>query len=787
LGGIKLINFVIDYKKMPYIIEEKGDIIEVNDMFLDLTEFDKEELLNQCMYTVGKNLLHINMESNFIDNETEVILFTKYFNVRFVTVYKHRSNKNNEIIYVFVEKANSRLENKFQFVNRLITDGKIGVGIYTAPDLMLIKANQKYLNYLPKPYNTKELVYGKYMRDFIPDFIGSYAEKIFTNVVKTDQSIYAIEKQGLILENDNRYWNNHVTPIIEDGKVKYVISMLEDVTERVLSREHIRVKNNQLEAILSSVNDLVGIFDKNGNHVVGHSFFNTISGICKEINIKDNEKYAKVYEWDGTEIEPKDLTPSKVLRGEIVNRRKVKVEINNEVGYFELSGKPVYDENSNVLYGVVVSHDITEETKKVKIIEQQKKELEAIIENMNDGLVVIDKTARFIRSNPIVQKEMNEEKVHLGMTISEIHDILKHIPKYYNENYEQMDLQDTPYYKVLKGEKVMQQRVILREGLDEQYLDFSGTPIFDEDGSFQQGIILSHDVTDIVKKENKIKEQQELILKAERERSEALEKSLIMKDEFISLISHEFKTPLNVMYLAIQLIEHMYFDQVPSRVKELIGTIKQNTFRQLRLTNNLLDITKLNSGQFKLNTKNIDIVFLTKVITKSVKLYANQKNIKLLFRSNVKCKNVSIDDEKYERILLNLLSNALKFTENGGKITVTLNENKKNNILRIRVTDTGIGIPDDKQELIFERFGQVNSNLSRQAEGTGIGLSLVKLLVTTLGGTIELKSKLDVGSTFIILLPIKEAVVDTEFVDGCLDDESRLVSKIKVEFSDIYL
>jgi len=287
-------------------------------------------------------------------------------------------------------------------------------------------------------------------------------------------------------------------------------------------------------------------------------------------------------------------------------------------------------------------------------------------------------------------------------------------------------------------------------------------------------------------RETAIKEQQELILKAEKERREVLEKSLAMKDEFISLISHELKTPLNVIYSAIQLIERVYFNQITDRVKELIGNIKQNTFRQLRLANNLLDITRLNSGQFKLNLKNIDIVFLTKVIIKSVGLYASQKNIKMFFKSNIESKIVAIDDEKYERIILNILSNAIKFTEKEGTISIILNENIKSDLLEIKITDTGIGIPKDKQELIFERFGQVDSNLSRQAEGTGIGLSLVKLLVNILGGTIEVQSELGVGSTFIIMLPAKKEVADNKSKD-CLDVDNRLVSEIKVEFSDIYL
>ena len=259
-----------------------------------------------------------------------------------------------------------------------------------------------------------------------------------------------------------------------------------------------------------------------------------------------------------------------------------------------------------------------------------------------------------------------------------------------------------------------------------------------------------------------------------------------MKDEFISLISHEFKTPLNVIYSAIQLIEYVYINDIPDKVKGLMKNIKQNTFRQLRLVNNLLDITRLNSGQFKLNIQNIDIVSLTRQIYQSVRLYSDQKQIKLLFKCTLDCKNIAIDDEKLERIILNLLSNAIKFTDEGGILLLVFVKMKMNNIIVLEVSDTGMGIPKDKQELIFERFGQVDSNLSRHAEGTGIGLSLVKKFVDVLNGKIELESELGNGSTFRITLPINQCI-DKEEDEAFFNGDNRLVNALHVEFSDIYL
>ena len=290
----------------------------------------------------------------------------------------------------------------------------------------------------------------------------------------------------------------------------------------------------------------------------------------------------------------------------------------------------------------------------------------------------------------------------------------------------------------------------------------------------------------LLRKQNrKINKQQELLYKSEKKQRELLEKSLVMKDEFITLITHEFKTPINVIYSAIQLIEHLYINKIPKRVRNLINSIKRNTFRQLRLVNNILDITKLNLNQFELNIKNVDIVSLTKLIIEFASKYGKQKNINLYFESNISSKNIVIDNEKYERIILNLLSNAIKFTPEGGSITVKIKENKKDNTVSVYVSDTGIGIPEEKYETIFRQFGQVEYKLSRQAEGSGIGLTIAAMLVDILDGRIEVDSKVGTGSTFTIILPIKEEVVN-EKNQGYLDSDNRLMNAVNVEFSDIY-
>lgn len=252
--------------------------------------------------------------------------------------------------------------------------------------------------------------------------------------------------------------------------------------------------------------------------------------------------------------------------------------------------------------------------------------------------------------------------------------------------------------------------------------------------------------------------------------------------EFFSNISHELKTPLNVIFAAVQTLSLFSNDieNHKSKQEEYLKIMKQNCYRLTKLINNLLDMTRLDSGFLKLQCQNYDIVSVVENITLSVVSYVESKGISLIFDTDIEEKVVACDADKIERIILNLISNSIKFTNPGGLIQVTIID-KKDNIV-ISVKDTGVGIPEDKMKIIFERFGQVDKTLKRNREGTGIGLSLVKSFVEMHGGSINIKSKVGEGSEFIIKLP---AVTLEKSANEEPIYESN-IEKINIEFSDIY-
>jgi PAS domain S-box-containing protein len=254
--------------------------------------------------------------------------------------------------------------------------------------------------------------------------------------------------------------------------------------------------------------------------------------------------------------------------------------------------------------------------------------------------------------------------------------------------------------------------------------------------------------------------------------------------EFFSNISHELKTPLNIIFSSLQLLELYNENSGEKLVKnkdKYLGIMKQNCYRLMRLINNLLDITRLDSGFLTPHMKNYNIVSVVEDITLSVTSFAESKNISIIFDTDCEEKIMAFDPDKIERIILNLLSNAVKFTNSGGEIIVNMID--EGDYIVILVKDTGIGIPEDKLQLVFERFKQVDKTFTRNHEGSGIGLSLVKSFVEMHEGIISIESELGVGSEFIINLPAKK--LNEDYIEEKYIDDS-IIERISIEFSDIY-
>jgi two-component system phosphate regulon sensor histidine kinase PhoR len=261
-----------------------------------------------------------------------------------------------------------------------------------------------------------------------------------------------------------------------------------------------------------------------------------------------------------------------------------------------------------------------------------------------------------------------------------------------------------------------------------------------------------------------------------------------LRTAFFANISHELRTPLNVIFSAEQMIEYnlekLDMKMELEGIKGYTQIIKQNCYRLIRLIMNFIDITKIDAGYLHADFQNIDIIKVVEDITMSVVAYMSDKKIKLIFDTDIEECIVACDPDKIERIILNLLSNAIKFTPKDETIYVSIYDRVDKIVISVK--DRGIGIPFDMQKLIFERFVQVDNSISRNREGSGIGLSIVKSLVEMHKGSIRLLSERGGGSEFIIELPkTRENDTDKNSEYNSIK-ENQSIEKVNVELSDIY-
>ena len=262
-----------------------------------------------------------------------------------------------------------------------------------------------------------------------------------------------------------------------------------------------------------------------------------------------------------------------------------------------------------------------------------------------------------------------------------------------------------------------------------------------------------------------------------------------LKNAFIANVSHELKTPVNIIYSMLQLIELEISDieknitgedEKLEKLRKYRNVSRKNVYRLLRMINNISDATELDAGSYQLRLENYNVVDAVREMTHNVAQYMKNTPIEIIFESSEEEVIMAVDIIKLERIIFNILSNAIKFSSHQGIVRTSLR--KEGETVVIEVEDNGIGIPSYKQSIIFEKFTQLDSIFTRKCEGSGIGLAIVKKFVEVLNGTVSVESKEGIGSTFKITLPIKP--IKGEEVKA-YDQMSQRVLNCSVELSDI--
>ena len=253
-----------------------------------------------------------------------------------------------------------------------------------------------------------------------------------------------------------------------------------------------------------------------------------------------------------------------------------------------------------------------------------------------------------------------------------------------------------------------------------------------------------------------------------KESNEKLKSLDELKTQFFANVNHELRTPLTLMLAPLKSLLEGRMGKLSPTLKDTLETMQRNGYKLLKLINNLLDLNKLEEGRMRLKVRSVNLVEFVPSLLASVKPLADQKQIRLYFQHPPHAVELTIDPDQFEKVIFNLLSNALKFTNKGGKITIYIED--RDHTVTLTVEDTGIGIPANMLERIFDRFSQVDGSKSRAQEGTGIGLALAREIVLVHKGTIRAESELGKGSRFVVEMHKGEEHFDEEVLERRTED-----------------
>lgn len=481
--------------------------------------------------------------------------------------------------------------------------------------------------------------------------------------------------------------------------------------------------------------------------------------ICENFNdLKLNSKKTITGKRDLDLWEPSEVRKFRQQENNVISNRNVKTfyqtltkKDGNKI-YLESTIWPIIDDNDNIVGTKGFSIEINDRLVFEKSLEQNEENFREITKYSDSVFIIRDKE-RATYVSPAFRNVFEDSPEDLYRDFSNLEEYFKRVEcNDYNISYE------FDFDKCNEGTG----KVKLDNG-KEKWIWYKFLPIKDSKGSISKRVGILTDVTE----KKKIEE----------------EKNQLKLDFFVNL-SHELRTPINLISSTVQLIKLNLTKLSPqdaNKFYKYMDIMEMNSLRLVRLINNLLDSTRVEAGFISFNPINTDIVGFIEDICDSIVEFTEFNSMHLIFDTNVEEEVVLFDPDIIERTMLNLLSNAVKFNKKNGNIYVNLNI--KDDKIKISVRDEGIGIPKEKANCIFERFEQVESKNRIEKQGSGIGLYLVKSLVSLHGGSIKVNSKINQGSEFIVVIPKRLLNNGEEFI--LQKNEEVRYSRANIEFSDI--
>lgn len=726
IGNINLISMILILKFVIILtLKEKLKINNFLYKFILILG-----LLYVCNIKVEYSIL-INIILNIIILKCSIIDCIKLFNKELLD-NRHDLNQKKSYIKEVKKKIKSEKELQKNYKDEILgVSNKISKSIEESDiPIFILDINKKFIysneafNMLIQDYKNKEnrIDISKYLQFKFPKY---------KNLMDEIKKIATEARGNLNIKSyDGKIYRLEcITDIIDERPV--IVCILKDITQTTLIQNKLEESENMYKNLMDVLNEGVIIHDNKNIKYINDKGLEILDINIgkKEIFIEDiknivskkfREKFLSNIQLVISRKEEKVINKIELINGRIVELVTTNIKLNDE----------------DLLISIVI--DITELENTIMNIEQSEKTYKLLLQTLPEGIVIV---------NPTTKKHIyrNEASIRMLKTIGleKLNESIKTYLK--EENYGNFRR-----FTIDKLNNVDISLAIVKR---------------EEEGS----LIVVFRMLDCEFKS----------IQLEKELNRIKEKNKF-KTEFLSNVAYDIKKPINKIFETNNNLIENKGKYNSENINNHTRLVKQNCYRLIRLLSNVEYVSRIDNGTCTLELRKCDIVKLVENIVKISKTYTDKKGIDISFKSEVNKKILSLDIDKVEKIILNILSNAIKFTDTGGKIDINLY--MQNEQVCISIKDTGIGIPKDKTEVIFENFEQLDTTLSRGCEGTGMGLSVVKKLANLNNIKINVESELNKGSEFIITLPNNIVSKNIKLQDKFAQDE-----KIDIEFSDIYL
>ncbi|MGL5347804.1 MAG: ATP-binding protein [Peptostreptococcaceae bacterium] len=781
------------------ILNKEYEIIFCNKSLLSRLDYNEEQILNtntaEIINSTNIDKLKITKEINEI-----IELYTKSKqSIKIKSNITLETFKNEEYIIVVGEEVQDKSYNMEMLEE--ILDNVNAVIFLTNSKGKYLYVNDAFTKLVDKK---REDIIGTYNKNHWP-------KSVYEVLDKNNNEIFEIQSPKIFNEKvkmgeNNCWYESYKAPIFDENKKpKYVVGIAQDVnlskivSEELYKHHNVTIVENYLKNKDESCLNLNKILEKIGENILNYTQASGMSillydedkqGFIPSVKLKKANEYMKNV--DLIPLSKEELLSNKY--GKNLNcmfkaEQIPNVELLNNDCLDELQYSSNYSiELYNEFIGIIcLSYDKGEEPKfnSDEYMKYICNKIAMIIKNirLSYAVAIENKKRRY------TEKEL-ERYLQISVDLVAIlgkNGYLKRIsPNWINVlGWSEEELLSMPIIEIMHPEEL----AVFKDKIEDQFEDGKITRNIirfrRKDGEY---IFLEWSSEYISEEEEYITTARDLttnleIEKEKRKLEEAVQLEVV-RNEFFSNISHEFRTPINIILGTMQVInKNIENDNLRlDNLKKYTNYIKQNSYRLLRLVNNLIDISKMDIGMYELRCSNQNIISIIEDITLSVADYTKENMINLIFDTDNEEVITYCDPDKIERIMLNILSNAIKYTKENGCIKVIITT--EDDYITVSIKDNGIGIPKDKLDIIFDRFGQVEGSFNRKHEGSGIGLSLVKNLVEMHGGNINVISEINKGAEFIFSIPIRTEEINNLEYDR--DRKCKHVERCDIEFSDIY-